>query len=174
MTIMAKHTSAKAHAETPQLTGTTRTPHISEAVKRRARYLINYGSIDIESQTLLRYSLEIEDPHITELVRIVDAGQRVLETLDFLEMPDTTYEDDPTDEKVETLARMICGGGDRCVAALLVLMGAIENSASPKVLANVAKHFAFIRCGELNLYRLADNQVSEVEMELLGGNELTG
>lgn len=171
---MAKHTSAKAQAETPQLTGTTRTPYISDAVKRRARYLINYGSIDIESQTLLRYSLEIEDPHITELVRIVDAGRPVLETLDFLEMPDMTYEDDPTDEKVETLAQMICGGGDRCVAALLVLMGAIENSTSPKVLANVAKHYAFIRCGELNLYRLADNQVSEVEMALLGGNELTG
>lgn len=171
---MAKHTSAKALAETPQLTGTTRTTHISDAVRRRARSLINYGSLDVESQTLLRYSLEIDDPHLAELVRIVDAGQRILETLDFLEMPDTTYEDDPTEEKVETLAQIICRGGDGCVAALLVLMGAIENSTTPKVLANVAKHFAFIRCGELNLYRVADNQVSEVEMELLGGNELTG
>lgn len=171
---MAKHTIAKRRAKTPQLTGTTNTPHISEAVKRRARYLINYGSIDIESQTVLRYSLEIDDPHLPELVRTVDAGQRVPETLDFLEMPDMTYEDDPTDEKVERLAQIICRGGDRCVAALLVLMGAIENAASPKVIANVAKHFAFVRCGELNLYRLAENQVSEVEMELLGEIYLTG
>ena len=171
---MAKHTSAKAQAETPQLTGTTKTPRISDAVKRRARYLIDYGSIDSESQTLLRYALEIENPHVAELVRILDAGQRVLETFDFLEMPNTSYEDDPTDEKIETLAQMICGGGDRCVAALLVLTAAIENSTSPKVLANVAKHYAYIRCSELNLYRLAENKVSEVEMVLLGGMELTG
>jgi hypothetical protein len=37
-------------------------------------------------------------------------------------------------------------------AALFVLMGAVEHSRDTKMLANSAKHFAFNRCGEFNLY----------------------
>jgi hypothetical protein len=40
-------------------------------------------------------------------------------------------------------ADMICRGGDEPAAALLVLMGMLENSTHPKVIANTAKHFAF-------------------------------
>lgn len=171
---MTTHTSATALEETPYVTRTRSNRIFSNAVRRRAQSLINDSSIDSESQTLLHYALEVNDRHLAELVRHADAGQRILGTVDLLELTDTTCEDDPTEEKVETLAAIICRGGHGCVAALLVLMGAIENSVSPKVLANAAKHFAYIRCGELNLYRLVENLVSEVEMELLDGNELTG
>ena len=43
----------------------------------------------------------------------------------------------------------------------------LESSRDPKLLANTAKHFAFTRCGELNLYRMVDIQLAAVESELL-------
>lgn len=52
-------------------------------------------------------------------------------------------------------------------AALFVLMGTLENSRDPKLLANTAKHFAFTRCSELNLYGMVDAQLPLVEDELL-------
>lgn len=58
------------------------------------------------------------------------------------------------------------------MAALVVLMGTLENSAYPNLLANTAKHFAFIRCGELNLYEVVDAQIAVVENELLTSNDL--
>jgi hypothetical protein len=45
-----------------------------------------------------------------------------------------------SEEKIEALAEMICRGGDEPAAALLVLMGMLENSTHPKVIANTAKH----------------------------------
>lgn len=57
-------------------------------------------------------------------------------------------------------------------AALFVLMGTLEASLHPKVLANVGKHFAFTRCGESNLFGMADAQLAVVESELLVGNKL--
>src|SRR5688572_11061878 len=36
-----------------------------------------------------------------------------------------------------------------------------------QMLANTAKHFAFTRCGELNLYEMVDAQIAIVEGELL-------
>ena len=171
---MATHTSATAPEETPHETETTRTPRYSNAVRRRAMAHIRDRLLDDESLARIRIGLEINDPQLAELVRRADAGERNLSTLDFSDMPDTTYEDDPTEEKIETLAEIICRGGDDCMAALLVLTAAIENSDEPKTLANAAKHFAFLRCSELNLYRIVDHQISDVEMALLGGNELTG
>jgi hypothetical protein len=174
MTIMTSHSSATAREETPHETERIRTPKYSNAVRRRALAHIRDGLLDGESLALIRYGLEINDPQLPELVRRADAGERNLSTLDLSAMPAASYEDDPTEEKIETLAEIICRGGDDCVAALLVLTGAIENSEEPKVLANAAKHLAFLRCSELNLYRLVDVQIGEVEMALLGGNELTG
>lgn len=57
-------------------------------------------------------------------------------------------------------------------AALLVLMASLENGTHPKVLANTAKHFAFTRCSEFNLYGMVDAQIAAVEAELLAGNGL--
>jgi hypothetical protein len=67
-------------------------------------------------------------------------------------------------------------GGDEPAnksAALFVLMGAIEHSNDPKLPANTAKHFAFGRCGEFNLYGLADAQLAVVESDLLASDALT-
>ncbi|HKP83193.1 MAG TPA: hypothetical protein VJT69_14275 [Pyrinomonadaceae bacterium] len=46
-------------------------------------------------------------------------------------------------------------------------MGTIENSTHPKALANTAKHFAFTRCGDANLYGMVDAQIVTIESELL-------
>ena len=46
-------------------------------------------------------------------------------------------------------------------------MGTFENSTHPKLLANVAKHFAFAVCGKSNLYGIVDAQIAVVEGELL-------
>ena len=61
---------------------------------------------------------------------------------------------------------MICQGGDQSAAALLVLMGTLANSANPRALANIAKHFALTRCGELNVFGLVDVQIAAVRSEL--------
>ena len=63
--------------------------------------------------------------------------------------------------------KIICGAGDEPAGALLVLMGTLQNSADPKVLANTVKHFTFTRCGELNLFGMVDAQIAVVEGELL-------
>lgn len=64
------------------------------------------------------------------------------------------------------MAEIICREGD-AAAALFVLMGTLENARDPKLLANMAQHFAFNRCSELNLYGIVDAQIAVVEGELL-------
>ena len=76
-------------------------------------------------------------------------------------------DDDSNEEKIEALAEIICRAGDQAVAALFVLMGTLENSRDPKLLANAAKHFAFTQCGDSNLYGMVDAQLLLVEGELL-------
>lgn len=64
---------------------------------------------------------------------------------------------------------MICRDGYQVgtrSAALLVLMATLEDSIHPKALANVAKHIAFARCGELNLNGMVDAQIAMLESEL--------
>src|SRR5262249_59009987 len=112
-------------------------------------------SIDPQQRALIRYALEINDPWLAEIVRRTDAGENVFDTIDFLQTP-PGIEDDVSEKKIEALAEMICRAGDESAAALLVLMGTLENSTDPKVLANTAKHFAFTRCGESNLFAMVD------------------
>jgi hypothetical protein len=134
MTIMENHSSATALEETPHVPETTRTTTISDALKRRAQSVINDWSIDAESRALVRYGLEINDPCLAELVRRADAGERVIDALERSEISETT-EDDLSEERVEALAEIICRAGDdpeTKSAALLVLMGAIEQSNDPK------------------------------------------
>ena len=67
---------------------------------------------------------------------------------------------------------MICRAGDEPetkAAALLVLLATIEDSKHPKAVANTAKHLAFTRCGELNLFGMVEEQVATVERELFAG-----
>jgi hypothetical protein len=94
--------------------------------------------------------LEINDPWLADVVRRAGAGERIIDSVEFTLEPDAN-EDDSKKERVEALAEIICRAGDESAAALLVLMGTLENSIDPKLLANTAKHFAFTRCGESNL-----------------------
>jgi hypothetical protein len=81
-------------------------------------------------------------------------------------------EDDSSEEKITALAEIICRAGDESAAALFVLMGTLENSTDPKVLANAAKHFAFTGCGELNLFGTVDAHIAAVEGQLFAGDTL--
>ena len=99
------------------------------------------------------------------LVRQADAEETVVETIES-ELPETTGGDGSNREKIEALADMICQGGEESSAALFVLMAALQNSTEPKALAHVVKHFAFTRCGELNVYGMVDSQMAVLEREL--------
>jgi hypothetical protein len=135
----------------------------------RAQSVLNDTSIDPQSRAIIRYAMEINDPWLAELVRRADEGETALETIDFSQTPDT-LEQDLSDKRVRALADIICRDGNEPEtksAALLVLMSSIEDSAYPKSLANTAKHLAFARCGELNLYGMVEAQVATVEHELL-------
>ncbi len=168
---MANHVSATARSETPHVNQTTRTNTIVNALKRRAQAILNDKSIDAQSRAIIRYGLETNDPWLTELVRRADAGETIVDTDGFLQTP-ATGEDDASEDKIEALADIICRAGDESAAALLVLMAKLESSTHPKALANTAKHFAFTRCGELNLFGMVDTQIAVVESELLEGDAL--
>jgi hypothetical protein len=169
---MANHSSATVR-ETPHVTQ-TRTNTIVNALKRRAQAVLNNNSIDPQSRAIIRYALEVNDPWLAQLVRRADAGETIVDNLDFEETPETNN-DDSSEEKIEALTEILCRAGDEPgtrAAALLVLMATLENSSHPKALANTAKHFAFTRCGELNLYGMVDAQIAVAEGELLAGNTL--
>jgi len=170
---MATHTSATVR-ETPHSTQISRTNTIVNALKRRAQAVLNDRSIDPQSRAIIRYALEVNDPWLAELVRRADAGDAIVDTFDFQEPPEPN-EDDSKEEKIEALTEMICRADDEPgtrAAALLVLMATVENSSHPKALANTAKHLAFTRCGELNLYGMVDAQITVAEAELLAVNTL--
>ena len=144
---------------------------ISDALKRRAQSVINDKSIDAGARAVIRYGLEINDPWLAELVRRADAGETIIDH--HLNVVPTQREDSSSEEKIAALAAMICRAGDEPEtksAALLVLMATLENSTHPKALANTVKHFAFTRCGELNLYGMVDTQIAVLEGELLASN----
>ena len=168
---MSTHVSATALEETPHETETTQIT-ISEALRRRAQSVINDRSTDPQWRPIVRYALEINDPWLADIVRRADAGERIIDSLDFSLAPVTNHEDDSSEERVEALAEIICQAGDQSAAAFFVLMGTLENSRDPKLLANTAKHFAFTRCGESNLFGMVDAQLAVVESELLATNDL--
>lgn len=132
------------------------TPHLGDAVKRRAQSLIKDKSIDAQSRAIIRYGLETNDPWLPALVRCVDAGESIIENL-FVAS---------SEEKIVALTNLICRAGDEPSAALLVLLSTLENSTHPKALANTAKHLVFTRCGELNVYGMVEAQIPVLEDEL--------
>lgn len=141
---------------------------IVNALKQRAQAVINNRSIDTQSRAIIRYALETNDPWLAELVRRAEVGAAIVDTTDFLQTSET-YGDDSS-EKIEALAEMICRAGDESAAALLVLMGTLQKSSQPKVLANTAKHFAFTRCGELNVHGMVETQIEVLEGQLFAGD----
>jgi hypothetical protein len=158
MKIMSHHSSAAERNGTPHTVNSTNNQTISDAIKRRAQSVINDKSIDIGSRFFIRYAMEINDPWLPELVRRVDAGETIVDNPN---LPPTN------EEKIETLAKMICGAGNEPAAALLVLMATLENATDARALTNMAKLFAFTRCIELNCYGMVDTQIAALESELL-------
>ena len=165
---MVTNSSATAQQETPHTNNST-TNIINEALKRRARDVIEDKSIDADARAVIRYSLEIDDPWLADLVRRVDAGEAIIDELGFLQISTNEVS---VEEKIEALTKMICRVGDEPAAALLVLMSLLEDAPHPKALANAVKHVAFTHCGRLNLYGMVDAQIALLERELLPGNIL--
>ena len=147
---MTTHSSATARQQTSHVNRTTRTATIMNALKQRAQAVLNDPSLDDQSRATLRYAMEQNDPWLADLVRREDAD-----------------EDESSRRKVEALAEIICGAGDQSAAALFVLMGTMQNSTEPEALANTVKHFAFTRCGQLNVFGMVDAQIAVVEGKLL-------
>jgi hypothetical protein len=174
---MATHTSATAQEHTPHV-NQTRTATIIKVLRRRAQAVLNDESIDAQTRAIIRYGVETNDPWLAELVRRADAGERVADTFDFSDITQAD-EDGPSGqkievraEKIEALAEIICSAGDESAGALFVLMGTLQHSTHPEVLANTAKHFAFTRCGEFNLFGMVDAQIAVVEGELFAASTL--
>jgi hypothetical protein len=174
---MVMHSSAGVCEETPHASNSTDNDlnqiKISRSLKRRAQAVINDRSIDAQSRALIRYGLETEDPWLAELVRRADAGEAIVDAIDFSATP-PSGEDEASEEKIEALAKMICRGDESGTkwAALVVLMATLENAAHPQALANTAKHLAFTRCGELNAYGLVDMQIAMLEGELFANQSV--
>ena len=161
---MASHSSATARE--PHVDRTTRTATIMNALVRRAQAVLNDKSLDANSRAILRYAMETHDPWLGRLVRSADAGESIIDTIESSQTVETN-DNDASGDKIEALAEIICSAGDESAGALFVLMGLLQNSTDPKVLANTIKHFAFTRCGELNLFGMVDAQIAAVESELL-------
>lgn len=165
---MLNDNSAQLREEIPHSATSTRTNTINKAVRRRAQSLIKDRSIEAGARALIRYAVEIDDPSLSELVRRADAGEPIID-----EHLSEVDDELPIEEKIETLAEMICRAGDEPAtraAALLVLMSTLETSTNPKVLANQVKHLAFARCGELNCYGMVEAQIASIEGELFAAS----
>ena len=154
---MSNHSSA-----TPHTINSTNNCSITEDLNRRAQTVINDNSIDAETRALIRYALEINDPSLAELLRRAEA----CEAVDNLNVPRASA------RKIEALVDIICSGRNHAPAAFLVLMATLEDASEPKALAHAAKHFAFTRCGELNLYDMVNEQAALFESKLLASDSL--
>ena len=164
---MTSHSSASMREQAPHsiTNNTLKFNRITEDVRQRARDVIQDKSVDEGLRNLVRYALEIDDPMLPELVRRAEAGESIGDNI--------SLADEETEQKVRMLTDIICRAGDdpeTKSAALLVLMATLENYEHPKLLANTAKHFAFTRCGELNVSGMVDAQIAALENELLTHN----
>ncbi|HKG45501.1 MAG TPA: hypothetical protein VKB02_02150 [Pyrinomonadaceae bacterium] len=167
---MATHSSASVRVQTPHETETTQIT-ISDALRRRAQAVINDTSIDAQWRNIVRYALEINDPLLSDLVRRADAGERIIDTANFSQALESN-EAEPSRGKIEALAEIICGAGRESAAALFVLMAKLQDATDPQTFAHTAKHFAFTRCGELNVFGMVDAQIGVLEGELLAGDTI--
>ena len=165
---MTTHSSATVR-QTPHVNQTSRTNTIFNALKQRAQAVLNDRSIDPESRAIIRYALETNDPWLADLVRRADEDETIVDSAGFVKASSTD------EEKIAALAELICRAGDEAgtkSAALLVLMSTLENAPHPKALANLAKHLAFTRCGELNLNGMVEAQIAVFESQLLADDTL--
>jgi hypothetical protein len=164
---MTTHVSATMREETPH--GTESTITINDALRRQAQSIIDDTSIDPHWRAVIRYGLESNDPLLHDLVQRAEAREQIID-IDFSQTPEP--EDESSLEKVEAMVEIICRAGGEATAALFVLMGTLQNSTEPEALANAAKHYAFTRCGELNVFGMVDAQIPVVEGELLADSSI--
>ena len=167
---MASHSSASVREQAPHsiTNNLLKLNSSNDDVRRRAWSLLRDKSLDEGSRSLIGYALEIDDPNLSELVRRAEDGASVVENFIATNKP----ENDLTEQRVDTLAEMICLAHDPAIraAALLVLMSALENADDPKSLAENVKQYAFSRCGEMNVCGMVDAQIAALERELLTNN----
>jgi len=90
---MARHSSASVREQAPHTTKLSRTNTIMYALKRRAQAVLNDESLDAQSRVILRYALETNDPWLAELVRRADAGEPIVDTLNFDEPPENNKDE---------------------------------------------------------------------------------
>jgi hypothetical protein len=197
---MVSHSSASVREQTPHTNQTTRTATVINALRLRSQAVLNDESIDAQSRAIIRYGLETNDPWLAELVRRVDKGKSIVDTFESASCGESDEEGHSEEcsgdnessheklsavgedeietgglDKIEALAELICGAGEESAGALLVLMGMLERSTEPKAVVNTVKHFAFTRCGELNLNGMVDAQIATLESELLtNGAQVAG
>jgi hypothetical protein len=97
---MTTHGSATVRKQSPHVNNPTRTNTIVNALKRRAQAVLNDKSIDPQTRAIIRYGLEVNDPWLAELVRRADAGETIVETVDFSQEP--AYSDvDSSEEQLK-------------------------------------------------------------------------
>ena len=89
--IMTLHSSATALEQTP---------HVSDALRRRAQSVINDRRTDRQWRSIVRYALEINDPWLADIVRRAGAGEKIIDSLDFTLEPQFS-EDDSNKERVD-------------------------------------------------------------------------
>lgn len=167
---MATHTSATMREHTPHAKQTTRTATILDALTRRALAVLNDTSLDAQTRAIIRYSLETNDPWLAQLVKRVEAGESLGGTFEFSQSLETNdIETGNSTHKLEALTEIICRSSDESAAALFLLMAILQNSAECEALANTVKHFAFTRCGELNLNGIVDAQIAFFERVIFSG-----
>ncbi len=94
---MSTHVSATALEETPHETETTQIT-ISDELRRRALSVINDRSIDPQWRNIVWYALEINDPWLADFVRRAEAGEKIIDSLDFTLEPQFN-EDDSHEER---------------------------------------------------------------------------
>lgn len=103
---MVIDTSATALEETPHATETSNNITISDALRRRARSVISDISIDPQWRNIVRYALETNDPWLADLVRRADAGETIIDTIDFSQPPETSNDYPIEEESTPELGRL--------------------------------------------------------------------
>jgi hypothetical protein len=75
---MARHSSASPREETSHTNNET-SHSIDASLTRRARLLITDTSIPRQTRSLIQYALERKDPHLAQVVRRVEVGERTID-----------------------------------------------------------------------------------------------
>lgn len=89
---METHSSASVRVETPHETETTQIT-ISDALRGRAQAVINDNRTDPQWRSIVRYALQTDDPWLADVVRRAEAGEKIIDSLDFSLEPESNEDD---------------------------------------------------------------------------------